>query len=74
MQAAQREEGAAMSELMDIASNIIKDVNVRTAELHPLDALMVLSYVQEHLTAHIQAVMTDAYMDKLKANDEGAER
>lgn len=59
-----------MSELMNIANNIIKDVNVRTAELPPLDALMVLSYVKEHLTAHVQAVMTDAYMDKLKANDD----
>lgn len=60
-----------MTELRDIANEIIEDTTDRVAELHPVDALMVLAYVREHLTAHVQCVLADAYYGELKSRKGG---
>ena len=51
----------------DVANEIIEDLDNKAAKLHPVDALMVLSYVKEHLTAHVQSVLMNAYTCELKA-------
>ena len=55
-----------MTEPRNIANEIIEDATDRVAELHPVDALMVLSYVREHLEAHVQCVLADAYLGELR--------
>ena len=57
----------AISEPLEMANELIGYINERTDEMHPADAMMVLSYVREHLTAHVQCVLADAYYTELRA-------
>ena len=43
-----------MNEQRDIANEIIEYLDDKVAELPPVDALMILSYVRDQLTAYIQ--------------------
>lgn len=57
----------AISEPLEMANELIGYINERTDEMHPADAMMVLSYVREHLAAHVQCVLADAYYAELRA-------
>lgn len=69
-----RVDERAVSEPRDIANEIIENATDMVSELHPVDALMALAYVREHLTAHVQCVLADAYYGELKRRKEGDDR
>ena len=50
-----------MSEVLEVANEIIDNINERTSELTIENALMVLCYVAEHCKAHEQTILAHEY-------------
>ena len=50
-----------MSEVLEVANEIIDHINGKTGDLTVEEALMVLCYVAEHCKAHEQTILAHEY-------------